>query len=136
MSVGTQNQKKLECLLNDWLDANWRQEYVQGMLALAGVVVMTVEKREDRRDVLYILCVVFCTPSPNPRLSTTTTHHCACRRRRGGRCLAAPSTASFSSSTPPRCSATCSQSRWRQSCTCGTGSRSCSWACFRCSRAA
>ena len=26
MSVGTQNQKKLECLLNDWLDANWRQE--------------------------------------------------------------------------------------------------------------
>ena len=38
-SIGTLNQRKLECLLNDWLDNNWSCEYVQGMLALAGVVV-------------------------------------------------------------------------------------------------
>ena len=56
-SIGTLNQRKLECLLNDWLDNNWSCEYVQGMLALAGVVVVVVEKREERREVLNILCV-------------------------------------------------------------------------------
>ena len=45
----------LECLLNDWLDVNPQQEYVQGVLALAGVLVMTVERRDDRRELFNIL---------------------------------------------------------------------------------
>lgn len=52
---GALNQKKLECLLNDWLDVNPQQEYVQGVLALAGVLVMTVERRDDRRELFNIL---------------------------------------------------------------------------------
>ena len=46
---------KLETLLIDWLEEDIEREYVQGMLALAGLLVITVNDRDLRHAIFYIL---------------------------------------------------------------------------------
>ena len=46
---------KLETLLTDWLEEDIEHEYVQGMLALAGLLVIVVGDRDLRHAIFYIL---------------------------------------------------------------------------------
>lgn len=41
-------------MLNDWLNANPNQEYIQAMLSLAGILVITVQDRDMCQILLYI----------------------------------------------------------------------------------
>ena len=55
--VDAKNAKRLEMLLNDWLDANPQQDYIQGILAVAGILVLTVKDRLLCEEILNILFI-------------------------------------------------------------------------------
>ena len=52
--VDPEKTKRLEITLNDWLNSHPDCEYIQGMLALGGVLVMVVDDRELRHDIFNI----------------------------------------------------------------------------------
>ena len=52
--VDPEKTKRLEITLNDWLNSHPDGEYIQGMLALGGVLVMVVDDRELRHDIFNI----------------------------------------------------------------------------------
>lgn len=56
--VDPEKADKLELLLEDWLQESDENEYVQGMLALSGLLVLGVEDRNMRRLFLNILDVI------------------------------------------------------------------------------
>ena len=55
--VDAKNAKRLEILLNDWLDSNPQQAYIQGILAVAGILVLTVKDRLLCEEILNILFI-------------------------------------------------------------------------------